>query len=107
METSSSVQRSLTTRLPPQWLYWLCHLAIPLYYVYRIPLFYPLRLLTKIAMYPDAEWRVLDTFDWYSPRYQWKHTYLELQSWFAEAGLDGVQMLPRPVAMRGRMRVGV
>jgi SAM-dependent methyltransferase len=107
METSSSVQRSLTTRLPPQWLYWLCHLAIPLYYVYRIPLFYPLRLLTKIAMYPDGEWRVLDTFDWYSPRYQWKHTYLELQSWFAEAGLDGVQMLPRPVAMRGRMRVEV
>ena len=102
METSSTIQRSLTTRLPPRWLYWLCHLSIPLYYVYRIPLFYPFRLVTKIAMHPEAEWRVLDTFDWYSPRYQWKHTYQELQSWFQEAGLDEIQMLPRPVAMRGK-----
>jgi SAM-dependent methyltransferase len=105
MEASSGVQRSLTTRLPPRWLYWLCHLAIPLYYVYRIPLFYPLRLLTKVAMYPDMEWRVLDTFDWYSPRYQWKQTYAELRSWFEEAGLDEVQILPRPVAMRGRKKL--
>ncbi len=104
METSSTLQRTFTTRLPPRWLYWLCHLAIPLYYVYRIPLFYPLRLLTKIAMYPDAEWRVLDTFDWYSPRYQWKQTYPEVQSWFEVAGLDEVQMLPRPVAMRGKKK---
>ncbi len=104
METSSNVQRLLTTRLPPRWLYWLCHLAIPLYYVYRIPLFYPLRLLTKIAMYPDAEWRVLDTFDWYSPRYQWKQTYPEVRRWFEEAGLDEIQMLPRPVALRGKKK---
>jgi 2-polyprenyl-3-methyl-5-hydroxy-6-metoxy-1,4-benzoquinol methylase len=102
IENSSAVQRIFTTRLPPRWLYWLCHLAIPLYYVYRIPLFYPLRLLTKIAMDPDAKWRVLDTFDWYSPRYQWKQTYAEVGSWFEEAGLEEVQMLPRPVAMRGR-----
>jgi SAM-dependent methyltransferase len=107
IETSSSVQRALTTRLPPRWLYGLCHLAIPLYYVYHVPLFYPLRLLTKIAMHPDAEWRVLDTFDWYSPRYQWKQTYAELQTWFEEAGLDEVQILPRPVAMRGRKRMEV
>jgi len=71
MEASSRMQRFVTTRLPTRWLYALCHAAIPLYYLYRIPLFYPLRLLTKIAMYPDPEWRVLDTFDWYSARYQW------------------------------------
>jgi hypothetical protein len=50
---------------------------------------------------------VLDTFDWYSPRYQWKQTYPELQSWFEEAGLDEVQMLPRPVATRGRRKTEV
>ena len=107
METSSAIQRTFTTRLPPRWLYWLCHVAIPLYYVYRIPLFYPLRLLTKIAMSPDAEWRVLDTFDWYSPRYQWKHTYPEVRRWFEEADLNEVQMLPRPVAMRGKKKAQV
>src|SRR5437870_5529909 len=54
MEASSRMQRLVTTRLPTRWLYALCHAAIPLYYLYRIPLFYPLRLLTKIAMDPDS-----------------------------------------------------
>ncbi|MHB8652297.1 MAG: methyltransferase domain-containing protein [Terriglobia bacterium] len=103
METSSSIERAFTTRLPPRWLYWLCHAAIPLYYLYRIPLFFPLRLITKIAMDPDPEWRVLDTFDWYSPRYQWKHTYPEVRAWFEAAGLQEIVILPRPVALSGRM----
>jgi SAM-dependent methyltransferase len=102
METASSLERSITTRLPPRWLYWLCHVAIPLYTIYRIPLFYPLRLVTKIAMDPDPEWRVLDTFDWYSPRYQWKHTYAEVREWFAQGGFEEIVLLPRPVAVRGR-----
>src|SRR5260370_3352504 len=100
METASSLERSITTRLPPRWLYWLCHVAIPLYTIYRIPLFYPLRLVTKIAMDPDPEWRVLDTFDWYSPRYQWKHTYAEVREWFEQGGLQEIALLPRPVAVR-------
>ena len=106
METSSSIERAFTTRLPSRWLYALCRVAIPLYYVYRIPIFFPLRLVTKIAMDPDPEWRVLDTFDWYSPRYQWKHTYPEVRAWFEQAGLEEVALLPRPVAVRGRKRGG-
>ncbi|MGD1100588.1 MAG: methyltransferase domain-containing protein [Terriglobia bacterium] len=101
-EASSRLQRFFTTRLPSRWLYALCHVAIPVYYLYRIPIFYPLRLLTKIAMHPDPEWRVLDTFDWYSPRYQWKHTYPEVQRWFEEAGFENLTRLPRPVAFRGK-----
>jgi 2-polyprenyl-3-methyl-5-hydroxy-6-metoxy-1,4-benzoquinol methylase len=101
-ETSSYLERAFTTRLPVRWLYGLSHLAIPLYYVYRIPLFYPLRLVTKTAMDPDPEWRVLDTFDWYSPRYQWKHTYPEVRAWFEGAGLEDVRIFPRPVAVGGR-----
>jgi ubiquinone/menaquinone biosynthesis C-methylase UbiE/uncharacterized protein YbaR (Trm112 family) len=104
METSSAMERAFTTRLPSRWLYGLCHAAIPLYYLYRIPIFFPLRLVSKIAMDPDPEWRVLDTFDWYSPRYQWKHTYPEVRAWFEEAGMEDVTLLPRPVAIRGRKR---
>lgn len=102
MESSRACQRVLTTRLPPRWLYWLCPAAIPLYTLYRIPLFYPLRLLTKIAMDPDPEWRVLDTFDWYAPRYQWKHTYAGVCAWFEEAGLREITIQPRPVAVPGK-----
>ncbi|TAM80117.1 MAG: methyltransferase domain-containing protein [Acidobacteria bacterium] len=102
MEASNRFQRAFTTRLPARLLFVLCHAAIPLYYLYRLPLFYPLRLVTKIAMHPDPEWRVLDTFDWYSPRYQWKHTFSELEEWFREAGLTQITIMPRPVAVRGR-----
>jgi SAM-dependent methyltransferase len=101
METSSSLERAVTTRLPVSWLYALCHAAIPLYYLYRIPIFYPFRLVSKIAMDPDPEWRVLDTFDWYSPKYHWNHTYPEVLSWFEEEGFENISFLPRPVAMRG------
>ncbi len=104
VETSSEFQRFFTTRLPIRWLYWLCHAAVPLYHLYRIPVFYPLRLITRIAMDPDPEWRVLHTFDWYSPRYQWKHTYAEVRAWFEEAGLEDVTILARPVAVRGTIR---
>jgi uncharacterized protein YbaR (Trm112 family) len=102
IETSSDFERLLTTRLPTRLLYWLCHAAIPLYYLYRIPLFYPLRLVTRIAMDPDPESRVLQTFDWYSPRYQWKHRFAELRAWCEETGLDDIRILPRAVAIRGR-----
>jgi SAM-dependent methyltransferase len=103
-EASSGLQRAVTTRLPPRWLYALCHAAIPLYYVYRMPLFYPLRLLTKVAMHPNPEWRVLDTFDWYSPRYQWKHTFEEVRSWYEESGFGDIRLLPRAVAVTGKAR---
>jgi SAM-dependent methyltransferase len=102
IETSSNVERLVTTRLPTRLLYWLSHAAIPLYYLYRIPLFYSLRLLTRVAMDTDPEWRVLHTFDWYSPRYQWKHRFAELRSWCEEAGLENITILPRAVAVRGQ-----
>jgi hypothetical protein len=47
----------------------------------------------------DAD--VLDTFDWYSPRYQSKHDYDEVVSWFVEAGLQRIERLPYPVSVRG------
>ncbi len=102
MEASNRMQRAVTTRLPSRWLYALCHVAIPLYYPYRLPVFYPLRLVTKVAVDPDPEWRVLNTFDWYSPRYQWKHTYGEVEDWYRKAEFEQITPLPRPVAVRGQ-----
>jgi SAM-dependent methyltransferase len=102
-ETASEILRLITTRLPPRWLYRACRAAVPLYYVFRIPVFYPLRLVIKISMDPDPDWRLLDTFDWYSAHFQWKHTFPELQRWFDEAGFIDIQMCPRIVAMRGRL----
>jgi hypothetical protein len=46
--------------------------------------------------------RVLDTFDWYSPKYQSKHTYEQVFRWFEDCGLDSLRVLHTPVAVRGR-----
>ena len=51
--------------------------------------------------HPDPRWRALDTFDWYSPRYQWKHTYAEVERWFRSVGFVDIRRLPVPVSVRG------
>jgi len=50
---------------------------------------------------PDSEWRVLDTFDWYSARYRSWHTYEEVQKWFEKEGLIQVEFLKVPVSVSG------
>ncbi|MBI4858827.1 MAG: class I SAM-dependent methyltransferase [Candidatus Riflebacteria bacterium] len=102
----SDVYRRLTTRLPQRLLYALCHVAAPLYYLYRLPIVgRPFVTVFPISMHPRASWRILDTFDWYSPQYQSKHTYPEVFRWFKEAGLQELDILDFPVAVRGRRPV--
>ncbi len=98
----SNVYRHLTTRLPKRVLYALCHVAIPLYYVNKVPLVRGVtRVVLPVSNHPDPAWRVLDTFDWYSPTYQWKHSEGELRDWFEKHGLVAVESLSFPTSMRG------
>jgi SAM-dependent methyltransferase len=94
--------RKVTTRLPKPWLLLLSRLAVPLYYVHRVP---RLRAITckslPTSMDPDPQWRWLDTFDWYSPTYQWKHTYEEVEAWSREAGLTEVRRGGVPISVQG------
>jgi SAM-dependent methyltransferase len=94
--------RKLTTRLPKRLLYALMHVAIPLYYLYRIPGFRYIGLAVfPISMDPRWRWRVLDTFDCYSPRYQSYHTYPEVFRWFEEAGYRKIRVLEPAVTVVG------
>jgi SAM-dependent methyltransferase len=40
-----------------------------------------------LSYHPDREIRICDTFDWFSPAYQWHHTDQEVESWLREFGL--------------------
>jgi SAM-dependent methyltransferase len=95
--------RRFTVRMPPRLLHALCRVAIPLYYLYRIPgvgrLFWN---VFPASVHLSPAWRVLDTFDWYSPRYQSKHTYPEVYRWFISEGLVDIELLDFPVTVRGR-----
>jgi SAM-dependent methyltransferase len=92
--------RTVTPSIPQRWLLAACRVAIPLYHVHRLP---GIGRVTCVAMptslNEDPEWRWLDTFDWYAPTYQWKHTFEEVEAWFADAGLDGIRRLEFPVAV--------
>jgi SAM-dependent methyltransferase len=98
--------RELAQKLPPQVLYALCHLAVPGYYVFKVPVLRSVlhHLVPTPSSHKDPRWRILDTYDWYSPKYQSRHTYPEVFEWFREAGLVDIEPLSEPVTMRGRKR---
>jgi ubiquinone/menaquinone biosynthesis C-methylase UbiE/uncharacterized protein YbaR (Trm112 family) len=98
----ATLYRHVTTRLPKRVLYAMCHIAIPWYHLNKTPgINRVTRRLLPISGHQDAEWRVLDTFDWYSPKYQWMHNQLEVRSWFESHGLVSLTPLSFPVSMQG------
>ncbi len=98
----ADVVRRLTTRLPRRLMLALSVVAVPLYHVYRLPVVgAALRLLFPISMHPNWRWRWLDTFDWYTPRFQWKLLYPEVHRWFRAGGFLDVEIYDDPIRMRG------
>ena len=90
----SDIWRKVTTRVPHRILYYLSSLSIPLYYLYRLPGFGSgLRFLFPMSQHPSPRWRWLDTFDWYTPKYQHKHTWPEVYLWFEEKGFGNIRLL--------------
>jgi len=99
---SDVLRKLLTTRLPPSVMLALSALAIPAYYVYRVPVLGKVfQALMPISMHRDWRWRWLDTFDWYTPTYQWKHWYPEVYRWFRANGFLDVEIFDSPLCMRG------
>lgn len=99
---STNFWRRWTTRLPKRTLYALCHVAIPLYFLYRIPVLRQLGMAVfPINMDRDWRWRVLDTFDCYSPTYQSYHSYPEVFEWFETAGLHRIRAMEPAVTVLG------
>ena len=113
LESVNSVYRSVTTRLPSRLLYALCLLELPYYFLRKLPFVDKLlHLLLPGFMYHaipktndslKIREHVLDTFDWYSPTYQSKHTVPEVFAWFEDAGLKNIRVLPELVALSGQM----
>lgn len=99
---NSRFWRRYSTRLPRKALHLLSYAAAPLYYLWTLPgLGFVLRSVAFISLERDWRWRVLDTFDWYSPRYQSWHTHHEVYGWFKASGLDHVEVLAPSVSQIG------
>jgi SAM-dependent methyltransferase len=100
--TNSRFWRRYSTRLPKRLLHALSYAAAPLYYLWTLPILgWLLRSIAFISLERDWRWRVLDTFDWYSPRYQSWHTHHEVFGWFKENGLEKIEVLAPSVSQIG------
>jgi SAM-dependent methyltransferase len=100
---ASDAIRKLTTRLPLRVMWGASAMAIPLYYLYRVPVVGKLfQLAMPISMEPNAQWRWLDTFDWYTPKYQFKYLYPEIFRWFRENGFRDIEIFDGPIRMSGK-----
>ncbi len=107
----SDVYRKVTRRMSPRLLHKLCYGAVPLYGIHQVLRKIPLvgRPASGVLAYAipfafdeDPKWRVLDTFDWYSPWYQSKHTYEEVFRWFEDCDLEDLRVVLQPIAVTGR-----
>ncbi|HVO30858.1 MAG TPA: hypothetical protein VMV18_08980, partial [bacterium] len=77
-------------------------LAVPLYWLYRVPLLGKVLMLAcPISMHRNWRWRWLDTFDWYTPRYQFKFFYPEILRWFRDDHFVDVAADDDPIRIHG------
>lgn len=61
-----------------------------------------LLVLIPISEHIDPNRRLLDTLDWYSPRYQFKFVWNDVTQWFRDAKLSHIRTLSFPISVRGR-----
>lgn len=99
---ASDLYRKLTTRIDEEHLLKVCRALAPLGRLYRTRFGRFLSPLLPISPHPDPEWRVLDTLDWYAPKYQWKHRWREVEGWFRDAGLEDIRRQDFAVSISGR-----
>ena len=102
MRYVSDTLRIVTTRLPRPVVYYASTVAIPLHYLHRLPVVGRVsQILLPTIDHRHWRWRWLDTFDWYTPKYQWKHRYPEVLRWFRECGFTDLYVADEPVCVRG------
>jgi SAM-dependent methyltransferase len=108
----SDQYRKITHRMSPRVLHRFFRVVVPFFYglnrglkimpVIGKPLAAAIHHVFPVNTHPDPEVRILDTLDWYSPKYQSKHTYEQVFRWFESCGLKDMNIGNVPVGVRGR-----
>jgi len=108
----SDQYRKITHRMSPRTLHRLFRVAVPFFYwldrglrvvpIVGKPVAGLIQHVFPINRQPDPEARLLDTLDWYSPKYQSKHTYEQVFRWFETCGLEDLTVGEDPIGVRGR-----
>jgi SAM-dependent methyltransferase len=108
----SDFWRRYTHKMKPETLHGILKVAVPVFYnlesgLRKVPLVGKAAAGAVHHVFPvnrqkDPEARMLDTFDWYSPKYQSKHTYEQVTRWYEAMGMEDMRVGECSIAMRGR-----
>jgi len=108
----SDFWRRYTHKMKPKTLHGILKVAVPFFYnlqqgLKRVPLVGRPAAGLVHHVFPvnrqkDPEARMLDTFDWYSPKYQSKHTYEQVFKWYEAMGMEDMRVGEISIAVRGR-----
>src|SRR5271157_2269296 len=108
----SDVWRKYTHKMKPRTLHCILKVAVPFFHhlnqgLRRVPLLGrpvagAIQYVFPVNRQKDAELRLLDTFDWYSPKYQSKHTYEQVFRWFEDMHMEDMHVGQSSIAVRGR-----
>jgi SAM-dependent methyltransferase len=108
----SDQYRKITHRMSPRTLHRFFSVAVPFFYwldrglravpVIGKPVAGLIHLVFPVNRNPNPEHRLLDTLDWYSPKYQSKHTYEQVFRWFESCGIGDLSVGEIPIGVRGR-----
>ena len=108
----SDFWRRYTHKMKPETLHGILKVAVPFFYNLQqglkcVPLVGRpaagiVQHVFPVNRQKDPEARMLDTFDWYSPKYQSKHTYEQVFKWYAAMGMEDMRVGECSIAMRGR-----
>jgi 2-polyprenyl-3-methyl-5-hydroxy-6-metoxy-1,4-benzoquinol methylase len=108
----SDFWRRYTYKMKPENLHRVLKVAVPFFhnvqeFLKHVPLVGRpaagfVQLVFPVNSQKDAEARMLDTFDWYSPKYQSKHTYEQVFKWYGAMGMEDMRVGEISIAVRGR-----
>ena len=108
----SDFWRQYTHKMKPETLHGILKVAVPFFYnlnqgLKRVPLVGPpvagaIHHVFPVNRQKTPEARMLDTFDWYSPKYQSKHTYEQVFKWYEAMGMEDMRVGEISIAVRGR-----
>ena len=108
----SDFWRRYTHKMKPENLHRILRVAVPFFYnlqqgLGHVPLIGRpaaglVHHIFPVNRQTDPEARMLDTFDWYSPKYQSKHTYEQVFKWYGDMGMEDMRVGENSIAVRGR-----
>ena len=104
MYYTSRYARAITKNLPNMFLYILCALYVFLMYLpykYLGMRYGLLGRLLPISLSSSLSEAILDTFDCYSPMYQFTYKESEIYAWFKDEGLKNIEFKSEPVTVLG------